>query len=99
MMSSGSGSSLSPSSGCQWQTPVSTHKNAECSDGAPELTKSNANSMSLNFATAFTLAANAAVQRPRDHVSSAAHVHNEMARLRRASDWVSRSAATACSAS
>jgi hypothetical protein len=39
---------------------------------------------------------NAAVQRPRDHVSSAPHVHNEMAHLRRARDAVSRSAATAC---
>jgi hypothetical protein len=41
---------------------------------------------------------NAAVQRPRDHVSSVAQAHNEMTRLRRASDWVSRSAATACQA-
>jgi hypothetical protein len=41
---------------------------------------------------------NATVQRPRDHVSGAARAHNEMARLRRASDWVSRSAATACQA-
>ena len=39
---------------------------------------------------------NVAVQRPRDHVSSAPHVHNEMTHLRRANDWVSRSAATAC---
>jgi hypothetical protein len=30
------------------------------------------------------MAANAAVQRPRDHVSSAARVHNEMAHMRRA---------------
>jgi hypothetical protein len=39
---------------------------------------------------------NAAVQRPRAAVSSAQQAHNEMARLLRASDRVSRSAATAC---
>ena len=39
---------------------------------------------------------NAAVQRPRDQVSSAARVHNEMTHMRRARDDVSRSAATAC---
>ena len=38
---------------------------------------------------------NAAVQRPRDHVSSAARVHNEMTHMRRARADVSRSAATA----
>src|SRR5688572_666563 len=41
---------------------------------------------------------NAAVQRPRADVSSAQQAHNEMARLLRARDAVSRSAATACSA-
>ena len=45
---------------------------------------------------ALTIAHNAAVQRPRDHVSSAARVHNEVAQMRRARDAVSRSAATAC---
>ena len=44
----------------------------------------------------FELPPNAAVQRPRAAVDSAARVHNEMARLRRARDDVSRSAATAC---
>jgi len=39
---------------------------------------------------------NAAVQRPRDQMSSATHVHNEMAHVRRARADVSRSAATAC---
>ena len=39
---------------------------------------------------------NAAVQRPRDQVSSAPLVHNEMTHLRRARADVSRSAATAC---
>src|SRR5690348_10667893 len=39
---------------------------------------------------------NAAVQRPRDQVSSATHVHNEMAHVRRACADLSRSAATAC---
>ena len=39
---------------------------------------------------------NAAVQRPREKVSSAPHVHSEMARLLRARDDVSRSAPTAC---
>jgi hypothetical protein len=39
---------------------------------------------------------NAAVQRPRDQLSSATHVHNEMAHVRRARADVSRSAATAC---
>jgi hypothetical protein len=39
---------------------------------------------------------NAAVQRPRAELSSAQQAHNEMARLLRASDAVSRSAATAC---
>ena len=39
---------------------------------------------------------NAAVQRPRDHVSSAARVHNEVTHMRRARADVSRSAATAC---
>jgi hypothetical protein len=39
---------------------------------------------------------NAAVQRPRDRVSSAARVHNEMTHMRRARAAVSRSAATAC---
>jgi plasmid stabilization system protein ParE len=39
---------------------------------------------------------NAAVQPPHAALSSAPHVHNEMTHLRRASDWVSRSAATAC---
>jgi hypothetical protein len=42
------------------------------------------------------LSANAAVQRPRDHVSSAARVHNEVTHMRRARADVSRSAATAC---
>jgi len=42
------------------------------------------------------LSPNAAVERPRDHVSSAPDVHNEMTHLRRARDDVSRSAATAC---
>jgi hypothetical protein len=42
------------------------------------------------------LSANAAVERPRDHVSSAQQAHNEMARLLRARDDVSRSAPTAC---
>ena len=37
------------------------------------------------------LSPNAAVQRPRDHVSSATHVHNEMAHVRRARADVSRS--------
>src|SRR5262245_48279497 len=40
--------------------------------------------------------ANAAVQRPRDALSSATHVHNEMAHVRRAHADLSRSAATAC---
>jgi hypothetical protein len=31
---------------------------------------------------------NAAVQRPRNHVSSPPHVHNEMAHLRRGTAWV-----------
>ena len=39
---------------------------------------------------------NAAVQRPRDHVSSAQQAHNAMARLLRARVDVSRSARTAC---
>jgi hypothetical protein len=39
---------------------------------------------------------NAAVQRPRDHVSSAARVHNEVTHMRRARADVSRSARTAC---
>src|SRR5690606_2670972 len=39
---------------------------------------------------------NAAVQPPRDALSSAQQAHNEMARLLRARDGVSRSAATAC---
>src|SRR5690348_13592742 len=39
---------------------------------------------------------NAAVQRPRDAVGSAARAHNEMERSRRRRDAVSRSAATAC---
>jgi hypothetical protein len=41
---------------------------------------------------------NAPIQRPRDALSSAQQAHNEIARLLRASDWASRSAATACSA-
>src|SRR5262245_23182176 len=44
------------------------------------------------------VAPNAAVQRPHAALSSAQQAHNEVARLLRASDWVSRSAATACSA-
>jgi hypothetical protein len=39
---------------------------------------------------------NAAVQRPRAALSSATHVHNEMAHVRRARADLSRSAATAC---
>src|SRR5262245_54162530 len=39
---------------------------------------------------------NAAVQRPRDQLSGATHVQNEMAHVRRARADVSRSAATAC---
>ena len=39
---------------------------------------------------------NAAVQRPRDQLSSAGRVHNEMTHTRRARADVSRSAATAC---
>jgi hypothetical protein len=42
------------------------------------------------------LSPNAAVQRPRDQLSSAARVHNEVAHMRRARADVSRSAATAC---
>jgi hypothetical protein len=41
-------------------------------------------------------APNAAVQRPRAALSSAARVHNEVTHMRRARDAVSRSAATAC---
>ncbi len=41
-------------------------------------------------------ASNEPVQRRRGHVSSAPHVHNEMAHLRRASDAVWPSAATGC---
>jgi hypothetical protein len=44
----------------------------------------------------FGCAYNGAVQRPRDHVSSAARVHNEMTHMRRARADLSRSAATAC---
>jgi hypothetical protein len=36
----------------------------------------------------FDLAPNAAVERPRDHVSSAPRVHNEMTHMRRARDAV-----------
>src|SRR5690606_17691627 len=39
---------------------------------------------------------NAAVQRPRDHESRAQQAHNEVARLLRARDSVSRYAATVC---
>jgi hypothetical protein len=39
---------------------------------------------------------NAAVQRPRNAVRSAARVHNEVTHMRRARADVSRSAATAC---
>ena len=41
-----------------------------------------------------SILSNAAVQRPRDHVSSASQMQNEMAHLQRARDAVSRSAAT-----
>ena len=47
-------------------------------------------------ATMPNLSPNAAVQRPRDQLSSATHVHNEMAHVRRARADVPRSAATAC---
>jgi len=39
---------------------------------------------------------NAAVERPRDELSSAPRVHNEMTHRRRARDAVWRSAPTAC---
>jgi hypothetical protein len=45
---------------------------------------------------AISIAPNAAVQRPRADLSSAARVHNEVAHMRRARTDVSRSAATAC---
>jgi hypothetical protein len=41
-----------------------------------------------NLALPPNLSHNAAVQRPRDHVSSAPHVHNEVTHMRRASDVV-----------
>jgi hypothetical protein len=50
----------------------------------------------LFFVAIFHLGSNAAVQRPRAALTSAAQVHNKMTRLRRARDAVSRSAATAC---
>jgi hypothetical protein len=56
--------------------------------------------MRLEIAPAFsglarrTIMPHNAVQRPRDHVSSAPQVNNEMARVRRAHADVSRSAAT-----
>ena len=43
-----------------------------------------------------SVAYNAAVERPRAAASSAPQAHNELARLRRARDSVSRSAPTAC---
>jgi hypothetical protein len=43
-----------------------------------------------------SIAPNAAVEPPRDHVSSAQQAHNEMARLLRACVDLSRSARTAC---
>jgi hypothetical protein len=39
---------------------------------------------SLGYRHTLRVAPNAAVEPPRDHVSSAPHVHNEMAHLRRA---------------
>ena len=50
----------------------------------------------LSDQQAFLWPHNAAVERRRDHVSSAPHVHNEMAHLRRARDDGSPSAPTAC---
>jgi hypothetical protein len=42
----------------------------------------------MEYPPPYDLPHNAAVQRPRDHVSSAARVHNEMTRTRRARDAV-----------
>ena len=91
-----------PTTGLEPKEPVS-EKSAErsVSIAAPSRDTHSAGGRGekswIRFAcTVLVESPNAAVQRPPAALSSATHVHNEMAHVRRARADVSRSAATAC---
>jgi hypothetical protein len=56
---------------------------AEAASNAIDTTPASLMPLTVTRAMTPPQSHNAAVQRPRDHVSSAAHVHNEVAHVRR----------------